>query len=161
MSMHARACANAGKDETYDVENRQQGIANALLLSEFQDPTSGYMEDESCRIGIEVIIANHVDNRGPRFGHLFLLSRWKESFTWDVKDYSELVRDSYATAEEIEMCERKCWYSELVRSDGDNLATLTDLRIPEKGLMDSDRMVIQVTLERVFFMDTQIHDNIN
>ncbi|GAB4852976.1 hypothetical protein Ancab_017165 [Ancistrocladus abbreviatus] len=206
-----------GKDETYDVENRQQGIANALPLSDFQDPTFGFMEDESCRIGIEVIIANRVDSGGPRFGHLFLLSRWKESATWEVHDYSELVRDNYATSEEIEMCEWRwqlqlhpkgsgkfknerlslflnllnffdltngkklyvekkfciknlkggrdfisttsSWYSESVRSDGDYLATLADLSNSEKGLIDSNMMVIQVTLECVFFMDTKVHDN--
>ncbi|GAB4853989.1 hypothetical protein Ancab_039253, partial [Ancistrocladus abbreviatus] len=66
------------KDETYDVENRLQGIAKALPLSYFEDPTFGFMEDESCRIGIEAIIANRVDSDGTRFGHLFIpRGRWK------------------------------------------------------------------------------------
>ncbi|GAB4852963.1 hypothetical protein Ancab_017155, partial [Ancistrocladus abbreviatus] len=51
------------------------------------------------------------------------------------------------------------WYSESVRSDGDNLATLADLSNSKKGLIDSNMMVIQVMLECVFFMDTKVHDN--
>ncbi|GAB4852962.1 hypothetical protein Ancab_017154, partial [Ancistrocladus abbreviatus] len=103
-----RAPEPRAKDETYDAENRQHGIAEAHPLSYFEDPTFGFMEGESCRIGIEVIIANRVDSIRTRFGHLFIpRGRWKRSTTWEVRNYSELVRDNCATSEEIKMCERR------------------------------------------------------
>ncbi|GAB4852834.1 hypothetical protein Ancab_017030, partial [Ancistrocladus abbreviatus] len=54
------------KDETYDVINRQQGIAKALPLSDFENPTVGFMEDESYRIadwhGISLQQYSHAPN---------------------------------------------------------------------------------------------------
>ncbi|GAB4853988.1 hypothetical protein Ancab_039252 [Ancistrocladus abbreviatus] len=130
-----------GKDETYDVENRQQGIAKALPLAYLEDPTFGFMEDESCRVGIEVIIANRVDSDGTRFGHLFIpRGRWKQSATWEVHDYSEVLRDNNATSEKIKMCERR-WHCNLVETSrqkekvpagfSDGVWSKTYSRVPE------------------------------
>ncbi|GAB4852838.1 hypothetical protein Ancab_017034 [Ancistrocladus abbreviatus] len=49
------------------------------------------------------------------------------------------------------------WSSKSSRHCGDNLVRLTDFSNPKKGFIESDKMLIQVTLNYMFLID--VHDN--
>ncbi|GAB4852819.1 hypothetical protein Ancab_017017 [Ancistrocladus abbreviatus] len=99
-----------GKDVTYDHINWQRGIAKALPLSDLEDPIFGFMEDESCRIGIEVTAANHANSDRTRFGHLFIpKGHRKGSHDWQVCDYKQKLRENCTKSKEITM-KGRTWY---------------------------------------------------
>ncbi|GAB4852807.1 hypothetical protein Ancab_017010, partial [Ancistrocladus abbreviatus] len=108
MFMYVHACAKAGKEETYDAINRKRGIVKALRLSEFGDPAAGYIQDDICRIGIEVTIANHVNENGISFGRLFIPQvEGDTSYTWPIWLSSHQQRANCMKSGEINMHGRK------------------------------------------------------
>ena len=64
------------------------GFVQLLELETFKDPSNGYLIDDSCVFGAEVLVIKHTGN-----WESFSFAKSPRAFNWQIYKFSELNKD--------------------------------------------------------------------
>lgn len=78
----------------YHLMNNKLGIDKFIDLNTFSNSSNGYLSEDTCVFGVELLVARNKCERGR-------LSLMKEpltwSHTWKIKNFSNLVNETYVS----------------------------------------------------------------
>ncbi|KAH7522734.1 hypothetical protein FEM48_Zijuj07G0169900 [Ziziphus jujuba var. spinosa] len=128
-----------GAVRRFRATKKEWGIAQLLSLERFKDPSCGYLVNDSCEFGVDVVVMNYTGNwesislvKKPRNG----------TFTWKIDNFSNLNQATY--------------FSKVFNVEGINwgcatLVSWSDLRDASNGFIVKDTLIVEVVFHVISY----------